>query len=205
MPMNKTLIAAMLAAVPFSTMAAAPAPSASLDIYYVDSSIDDGTTDEDGNGFGARISGKVADNIKLYGEYQTVNTDDSDVDFDQIRVGAALLFSQSDALTLFGKAEFINLKADGGGLDESESGFGVHGGVSFSVIPEFKLMASLGYLDVGDFGDGLEYNLGASFDVTPAIALVANYRVTDLEDGEFGGVNFDTKADDIQLGVRFRF
>ncbi|WP_165797313.1 outer membrane protein [Solimonas fluminis] len=203
--MNKTLIVALLTTVSASAMAAAPAPSANLDVYYVDSSIDDGSSDEDGNGFGARIAGKVADNIKLYGEYQTVNYDDSDVDLDQIRAGASIGFSQSDALNLFGKLEFINLKADGGGADESESGFGVHGGLAFNVTPEFQLLGSLGYLDVGDFGDGLEYNLGASFDVTPAISLVANYRVTDLEDGDFGGGSFDTKVDDIQLGVRFRF
>jgi opacity protein-like surface antigen len=206
MDMNKTLLAAaVLAAVPFSTMAAAPASSAYLDVYYVDSGVELDGADDDGDGFGARIAGKVADNIKLHGEYQTVNYDDSDIDLDQIRAGASISFSQSDALKLFGKLEFVNLKADGGGADESESGFGVHGGLGFNVTPEFKLSASLGYLDVGDFGDGIEYNLGGSFDVTPAIAIVANYRVTDLQDGDFGAGSFDTKVDDIQVGVRFRF
>jgi opacity protein-like surface antigen len=202
--MKNTLIAALLAATPFAAMAATAQPVGHLDIYYTDSESEIGGADDDGSGFGARGSAKFADQAFVFGEYQTSNFDNMDSDLDQIRAGLGYVFSQDDSMKLYAKLGFANFQLDGGGFDESESGWTAHGGLAFMLTPAFKLFGELGYLDAGDFGDGLEYTVGVSYAFSTQFGVVANYRVSDLEDGDvFGGD--DAEVSDLQFGVRFHF
>lgn len=198
--MKKTLIAALLAAAPFTTMAASAKSVGYLDVYYTDAELDVGGGSDDGDGFGIRGAGKFSDQAFIFGEYQSNNYDDSDADIDQIRAGVGYIFSQDHNLKLYGKLGFINIKVDGGGSDESENGWTAHAGAAFALTPAFKLFGELGYADVADFGDGLEYLIGAGYSFTEQFGGMLNYRVSEL-DGDFG----DFELSDLQVGVRFNF
>lgn len=201
MQMKKTLLAALLAAAPFTTMATS---AGHLDIYYTDANAEDtsgGGGDVDGDGFGIRGAGKISDQAFVYGEYQKNEYDDAfDLEIQQIRAGLGYLFSSSKELELYGKGEFINFQAESDIGDDDDNGWGVHGGVAFLPAPELRLFGEIGFIDVGD-SDGPEYNLGASYNFTPQFGAVVNYRVSDLEDD--GGAEFELS--DLQIGARFNF
>lgn len=202
MQMKKTLLAALLAAAPFTTMAAS---AGHLDIYYTDANAEDtsgGGGDVDGDGFGIRGAGKISDQAFVYGEYQKNEYDDAfDLEIQQIRAGLGYLFSSSKELELYGKAEFLNFEAEADGVgSDDDNGWGVHGGVAFLPAPELRLFGEIGFIDVGD-SDGPEYNLGASYNFTPQFGAVVNYRVSDLEiDG-----GDELELSDLQIGARFNF
>ena len=200
MQMNKMLIAAMLSAAPFATMAATAKSVGNLDIYYTDAEVEVTGGDDDGDGFGVRGAGKISDQAFVFGEYQKNEYDDSNLELQQIRAGLGYLFSTSDTLDLYGKASFLNFDAEAGGSSEDDNGWGVHGGVSFVVTPAIRLFAEIGYLDVGD-SDGPEYNFGGNFMFTEQVGLTANYRISDF-DVDGGG---ELKLNDLQVGVRFNF
>jgi len=192
MPIKKTVLAVLLCAAPFATMAAATS-TGHLDVYYNDAEAED----VDGDGYGIRGAALVSDQAIVYGEYQENEYDGpGDREVQQIRAGLGYLFSKSKDLELYGKAEFINV--DFG--DEDDNGWGLHGGIAFLPMPALRLFGELGYIDVGD-ADGPEYNVGASYAFTSQFSAVANYRVSDLEDD--GGADFELS--DLQLGVRFSF
>jgi len=200
MPIKKTVLAVLLCAAPFATMAAATS-TGHLDVYYNDSNADGGGSDLDGDGFGIRGAGLISDAAAVYGEYQKNEYDDSgNLEIQQIRAGLAYLFSKSRDLELYGKAEFINYQAEDDLGDDDDNGWGLHGGIAFLPLPALRVFGELGYLDVGDL-DGPEYNVGASYTFTSQFSAVANYRVSDLENEDSG----DVELSDLQLGVRFSF
>jgi len=172
----------------------------SVDVYYVSSGLDVsvpgfGSADDDGDGFGAKGRFAIADNMFVSGEYQSVSYDDFDIDIDQIRAGVGFNSPLGAQASFFGLAEFINADID----DESDNGYGVHGGVQFAVSDSISLKGSIGYVDFGD-ADGIEYLVGAAFKLTDAFGIVADYRVTNLEEDDA-----DLDIDDLRVGVRFNF
>ncbi|AXQ27386.1 porin family protein [Solimonas sp. K1W22B-7] len=205
MHMKKTLLAALLVAAPFSTMAA-PASNGWLDVYYNDSDFEItvpglGSGDDSGDGFGIRGGAKFSDAAFVYGEYQK-NEYDAGFEVQFLRAGLGYIFSNSDNVEFYGKAEIDNVDLDdGSGSSSDETGFGIHGGLAFKPTPAIRLFGEIGYLDIGDAGDGLEYTIGAAFSFTDNLGLIADYRVSNLEDDD----SVEVELSDLQLGVRFTF
>lgn len=203
--MKKTLIAALLAAAPFTTMAASAKSVGYLDVYYTDAELEVsvpglGTGDDDGDGFGIRGAGKFSDQAFVYGEYQKNEYDDSNFEIQFLRAGLGYIFSQSGTVEVYGKAEVLNVDIDDGVDSDDETGFGVHGGIAFLPMPELRLFGEIGYIDVKDT-DGIEYTLGAIYSVSSQFGVFVDYRLTDVEDED----NVELELSDLQLGVRFNF
>ncbi len=196
MKLMHIMCAGLLAAAPMAGMAAGVGNQ--VDLYYISGGIDAGG-DDDGDGFGLKGQFAFADNLFFNGEYQSVGYDDSDVDLDQLRLGVGYNTSLNAQTVLYGLAEFARIKIDGGG-SESESGFGLHAGLQYNMTEAFGLNARIGYVDIGDFGDGVEFLVGASFEFSKPFGAFIDYRVTQL-DGDFGDVDLD----DFRVGIRFTF
>lgn len=202
--MNKTLIAALLAAAPFTTMAAAKS-GGHVDVYYNDAELEAtvpgvGSGDDDGDGFGIRGAARFSEQAFVYGEYQKNEYDDSDLEIQLIRAGLGFLFSADRNMELYAKGELVNVDSDAGGESDDETGFGVHGGIAFLPMPALRLFGEIGYIDIDD-ASGPEYTIGAAYSFTEQLAVVADYRVTDLEDEN----DVELELSDLQLGVRFNF
>ncbi len=198
MKLIKTLGVGLFAMAPITAMAGGVGNN--VDVYYVSSGLEVsvpglGSGDDDGDGFGAKGRFAFSDNLFVSGEYQSVSYDDSDIDYDQLRAGVGINSAVGSQAVFYGLAEYVNADLD----DESESGYGVHGGVHFAVTDTFSLNGRIGYIDLGD-ADGMEYLVGAAFKLTDAFGIVADYRVTNLEED-----NADLDIDDLRVGVRFTF
>ncbi len=199
MKLMQVMSAGLLAVAPAVTMAAGGVGN-QVDLYYLSAGVDDGSSDENGDGFGVKGNFAFADNLFFSGEYQRANYDDSDVDLDQLRLGVGYNTALSAQAVVYGLVEFARAKIDGPGFSESENGFGLHGGVQFSLNEQFALNARLGYVDLGDLGDGVEFLVGASYELSKPFGVFLDYRVTKLEDD-----TGDVDLDDFRVGVRFTF
>jgi len=173
-------------------------PSASLDVKIPG----EGSGDDDGDGFGAALYLPLTTfpNLVFTGEYQGTQYDDTDIDLDQYRIGAAW---QGDfqTLTYALRADYVNFDFE----DSEADGFGIHGRLVAPVADRFGLYAEVGYLFLeDDYEDieGPEYVIGVYADFTPNFGAFADYRATMAETQE-SDVDLDFK--DFRVGVRFRF
>lgn len=172
-----------------------------IDGYYVPSAdVDFGLADDDGDGYGVKGRAQFADQLFFSGEYQQNEYDDSDLEFTQLRAGVGFMAPINADASWLARAEFINaeLEAPGAGSDD-ESGFGVHVGAEAALTPRFIVDGSIGYLSIDDT-DGPEFRFGGRFLVGPQFSIFADYRLTQLEDGDA-----ETDFDDIRVGVGFMF
>lgn len=191
---KKTLLGALLCA-PMAAFAATAGGAGNLDVYYVHSNLENGG-DEDGDGFGVKGMGRISDLAFVYGEYQAVDYDDSNGEVDQLRAGLGYTFLRQQNMDLYGKLELVHL--DYG--NEDDTGFGAHAGASFAVAPALDLKAQIGWVDV-DNTDGVEYLIGAAYDLNPQWGVFTDYRLSDLETS--GGGDFEVS--DWRIGARFNF
>lgn len=193
---RRTLLAALLCT-PAMSMAATTGAAGvgNLDVYYVSSEIENGGS-VDGDGFGIKGMGKIAPQVFLHAEYQSVEYDAfGDPEADQLRAGGGFIFLQQQGLDAYAKAEYIDI--DGDVIEDN--GFGVHAGLNFLPMPELTLTGQVGFVDI-DTADGPEYLVGAAFNVTPQIGIFTDYRLSDLEAD--GG---DAEVGDWRVGGRFNF
>lgn len=196
--MKRNLIAA-LAACTFAVPALAQTGNNYIDGFFVlNSEIDLGPADDDGNGFGVKGAFQVHDSVFLTGEYQGVEYDDSEADLDQIRLGAAFgPGAGSRGAGLYGQGEYINLDLDGA---SDQDGLGGHVGYGLPVNDRIRLHGQAGYVLLDDV-DGPEFLVGGTYKFTPNIGAFADYRMSFL-DVDGGG---DLDLSDLRIGARFYF
>ena len=170
-----------------------------VDGYLLMSDIDLGPVDDDGIGGGLKGGFQVGDQVYLTGEFQTVEYDDFNADFDQIRLGAGFgpgMGSKGEGL--YGRAEYVRFDLD----NEDDDGIAGHVGYGLPLNQQFRLHGELGYVLLDDV-DGPELLVGGTYQVAPNIGIFADYRMSFLEvDGSGGG---DVDINDLRVGARFYF
>ncbi|WP_348675146.1 outer membrane beta-barrel protein [uncultured Abyssibacter sp.] len=197
--MKKILLGSALLALPLAGQASDPFQH--VDVYFLASDLEistpGGSGDDDGDGFGISGAFRVADQAFLTGEFQSAETDDFDIEIDQLRFGGGFHTMEStNGMTFYGQGEYLQVEIDG----DDEDGFGLHGGLILAASEQLRFNGQLGYLSLDDV-DGLEYLLSVAFDITPNFGLFADYRVSTLEDDN------DNELDltDVKLGVSLLF
>ena len=180
-----------------------------LDIYYVPSADIDidvdggGEASDDGDGYGIKGEFQFSDQAFFTGEYQSVDYDDAG-DLDQIRAGVGYVPFE---WPLYGRVEYIHVEGELNDLpadltadDVDEDGYGVHVGSSGYLLPQLAGYVEVGYVDIGDFGDGLQATGGVSYDFSPMVGVFAEYRYMDLSADPL-----DPEIGEARAGVRFNF
>lgn len=195
-----------------------------LDLYYVGvAELEVGDFEfDDGDGFGVKGRFRLGNPLFLSAEYQNSEYDPFDVDNDGLLGGSTTRYETEletfraglgvhlAETPFFVMGEYIGLESELSttgsegdeetiGDDYDESGFGAHAGIDGRFGQVLGLHAQIGYVDVGDSGDGLEYLAGLSFAFTPGIGVFADYRHTDLEE------DVDTQLSDARVGLRISF
>ncbi|MDT0495751.1 hypothetical protein RM530_00005 [Algiphilus sp. W345] len=188
--------------------------STHLDGYYVPYSDIDTEAGEvdDGDGYGIKGEFQFIDQAYFTAEYQANTYDDIanvdgdavDLDLDFIRAGVGYVPFE---WPLYGRVEYIHVEGELNDLpadltadDVDEDGYGVHIGSSGYLLPQLAGYVEVGYVDIGDFGDGLQATGGISYDFSPMVGVFVEYRYMDLSADQL-----DPEIGEARAGVRFNF
>ena len=199
--------------------ASAMAQGGFLDLFYVPKAEIDLTdssgsvTFGDGTGFGVRGRAMLEGGLFLQGEYQaneydTVEDSSGSADFrseaTMLRGGFGITAGESP---LYGLLEFIKQEIE---LTDAcpfvqpcsfdDTGYGAHVGLQ-SRSEASQLYGQIGIVDVGDFGNGIEFLVGLALNFSPTSAVFAEYRNTTQEDD----TNTEFQFSDFRAGLRLGF
>ena len=167
----------------------------------------------DGTGLGFRGRVLLEGGLFLQGEYQANEYDsfeDSSGSFDFkseasiLRGGFGIAAGESP---VYGLVEFIKQElefTDACGFFDpcsfDDTGYGVHVGLQ-SRGETSQLYAQIGLVDVGDFGNGLEFLVGGAINFSPTTGVFAEYRRTTEEDDS----GAEAELSDLRAGLRIGF
>lgn len=159
------------------------------EVGYVDSELDSGGFDVDGDGLGINGSFAVNDRYFLFGGYSSLDFGFS-VELNQITVGGGFHSKLSPTMDFVGKLAYLDAEVDTPFGSISEDGLGVGAGLRASVGPAFEWEAGLDYTDVGDS------DISVRFD--------GRYHFTDVI-AAGAGLTLDNDVTTFRLGVRMDF
>lgn len=159
-------------------------------------------SDEEGAGSGARGLLRFGRHLAVSGEYTLRDFDDTDVSFDEMRVGLGLMLDSTagDTLGLF--AEYNALNSDkAGDLD----GYSAHARLSRQPFGWFGWYGDLGYLILQDEArrefSGSDFSLGVLFSIG-RFGVFADVRRLQLYGRDS---NAQLAFTDVRAGVRLNF
>ncbi len=197
-----------------SVLALAPtlatAGGAAVDAYYVlagDLEVN-GSAFDNGDGYGGRAQLQFSDFGFITAEYQAndySSLEGTSIDGQLTAIRAGLGFDLGANNPFYVRGEYVDFEFESSptilGADRDDSGYGIHVGAAGSLSEALGVYAEVGYLDVGDFGDGMEYMVGALLSLSGGSGLFVDYRYSSLT----GDHDVEQKLGDIRTGVRIAF
>ncbi|MCB1685302.1 MAG: hypothetical protein R3E82_02490 [Pseudomonadales bacterium] len=157
-----------------------------LEGAYVNSEVDVGPFDVDGDGVSIGGSFAVVDKAHLFGSYTTQDFDFG-VDIDVIRLGGGINLELSNMLDFVATAAYVDVSVDGGSDDD---GYELTGGLRSQLTDQFQLDGRIAYTDLGNGSDDTSLLIDARFFVVESLAIA-------------GGVEIGDDATTWKIGVRW--
>lgn len=209
----KKPVAGLMYALLLTPLAAAAAEGGYLDLMYtiepkLEISDSSGSiTFDSGSGLGLRGRAPFADGLFLQGEYVANDYEEVegfafDAEATMLRGGVGV---KSPDSPLYGMLEFVTQEIDLVDANPpqsfDDSGYALSVGLQSESGGTNTLYAQIGYVDIGDFGDGFEYMVGGAFGIGPSAAILVDYRRSATEDDS--GAEGELK--DLRLGLRLHF
>jgi hypothetical protein len=136
--------------------------------FLLDAELDGDGFEDDGDGFRFAGSYLVTPEVYVFGKYDDVELDDSEVDLSLLRIGAGYIHPLDATWDANVSLAYASIEADGPGGDEDDSGFELSGGVRGLVKPEIEVRAALNYLDIDD--SDTYFTLGADYYFMPNVS-----------------------------------
>ena len=171
---------ALAAALPFAASAADGISYTYVEGGYAATNTDSG----DADGWALKGSAALTPNFHLFGDFSNQDISDSNVDFDQWRVGVGYNRQVSQHADLVTRVAYEKFDA-GAGADYD--GYSVEAGVRGAMTPMLEGYAMAGYED-GDQYDGDFYGrLGAQVKFTPNWGVAGDVKVSDGDTQWFVG------------------
>ena len=161
---------ALVAAVPFAASAADGISYTYVEGGYVATNTDGG----DADGWGLKGSAALTPNFHLFGDFANQDIEDTNVDFDQWRVGAGYNRELSKRTDFVGTLAYEKLDA-GAGI--KADGYSVEAGVRSALTSNIEGYAMLGYQDGHDFDGDAYGRLGATVKFNQNWGVSADVRL----------------------------
>jgi hypothetical protein len=162
--------------------------------------LDGGEGAANGKGDGFSISGSVGFGGNFYGFGSLGDTDIDGVKLKPLNLGVGFHTMLSSSMDFVSGVSYERLKISAGGSSASESGYGLSAGVRGRLAESFEWTGGLKYSDVGDYGDGIGFNLGGRYYFTPAFAAGIDYTHQKLKNSIV-----DLKTNTWTIALRYDF
>jgi Ax21 family sulfation-dependent quorum factor len=187
--MKRSPIAAGLAA--FALMVAAPlaASAQGLSYNYVEGGYVATNTDGgDADGFGGNASFAIHPNFHVFGGYANQEIDDSNVDFDQWRLGVGYNHAIAPATDLVTRIAYEKFDASSVGVEAD--GWSAEVGARHAFTANLEGYAMAGYEDGDEFDGDFYGRLGAQVKFNPNWGISGDVKISDGDTQWFVGPRF---------------
>jgi Ax21 family sulfation-dependent quorum factor len=179
--MKRSLLAiALLSSLSFAAVAADGVSYTYVQGGYVATNTDSG----DAQGWGVSGSAAFHPNFHVFGDFANQEIDDTDVDFDQWRVGVGYNHQISQRADLVTRVAYEKFDA-GAGADFD--GYSVEAGVRGAMLPALEGYALAGYEDGDEFDGDFYGRLGAQVKFNPNWGLSADVKFVEGDTQWFVG------------------
>lgn len=186
--LSKLAALTLMAALPFAASAAEGVSYTYVEGGYAGSSTEQrdafGEFDVDTDGFAINGSGAIAPNFHIFGGYSNQEIDNTNIDFDQWRVGLGYNHEISRQADLVTRVAYEKIDA-GDGFDFD--GYSVEAGVRGALTPNFEGYAMAGYEDYEDSDGDFYGRLGAQVKFNPTWGLTGDVKFADGDTQYFIG------------------
>jgi hypothetical protein len=150
-----------LTAVLLSGVSAAELNYDYLELRFVDSEIDAGTNDIDGDGIKIGGSYKIADNVHTFGSYQTL--DFNGIDLNAFEIGAGYMKSVAADTDFVARLAYINGEIETGAGDVDDSGFSISAGFRRMLRADIEGRAFINHVNLDESGGDTSLELAGDY------------------------------------------
>jgi hypothetical protein len=173
--MNTRLGQTVVSAVSATLLFAGSAIAAELnytygELRYIDTELDAGPFDRDGDGFQIGGSLELAQSVHIFGNFQTLDFG-SRIDVWSFQIGGGYAMPLNNGADLVARLSYIDGEIDTPGGDVDDSGFGFSAGVRNMLTPQIEGRAFVNYVDLDESGDETSFELAGDYFVNDEIAL----------------------------------
>lgn len=166
-----------------SLVLAGSAAAAELDynyaeLRYIDTELDAGPFDVDGDGFEIGGSLELTRSAHIFGNFQTVDFG-SGVDVSAFEVGGGYAMPLNPGTDLVARLSYIDGEIDFPGGDADDSGFGFSAGARRMFTSQVEGRAFVNYVDLDESGDEVSFEIAGDFFLNDQVALGASLELGD--------------------------
>lgn len=147
------------------------------EIRYVDSDLDIGSFDADGDGFKVGGSLELTRSVHIFGSFERL--DFGRVDISAFEVGGGYAVPLDNGADLVGRLSYIDGEIDTPGGDADNSGFGFSAGLRNMFTPRFEGRAFINYTDLDETGEETSIELAGDYFLNDDVAIGASLELGD--------------------------
>lgn len=159
------------------------AASAGLDydyaeVRYIDTELDAGPFNLDGDGFEIGGSLELARSVHIFGNFRTLDFG-SGVDVSAFEVGGGYAMPLENGADLVARLSYIDGKIDSQPADFDDNGFGFSAGLRNMFTPRIEGRAFVHYVDLDESGHETSLELAGDYFLNDEISLGASLQLGD--------------------------
>lgn len=166
-----------------SLLMAGSASAAELDynygeLRYIETELDAGPFDVDGDGFEIGGSMELAQSVHIFGNFQTLDFG-SGIDASAFEIGGGYAMPLNNGADLVARLSYIDGEIDTPAGDADDSGFGFSAGARNMFTPQIEGRAFVNYVDLDESGDEVSFEIAGDWFVNAQVALGASLELGD--------------------------
>ena len=144
-------------------------------VGYERVTLDDGSFDVDGDGFGIEGSFEISQSFFLTADYGIAEFEEAgvEVDVDTLSAGIGWHTPLSDQLDFVANLSYEYIELSALGQSQDESGYGLGAGLRYQATDALEINGGIGYVDYGD-GDDTTLGVRALYGITDNIDVAVS-------------------------------
>ncbi|MEX0976127.1 MAG: hypothetical protein WDZ50_03405 [Woeseia sp.] len=176
--LGQTVVGAFAGLLAIGVASAAELDYNYAELRYVDTELDAGALDVDGDGFEIGGSLELTSAVHIFGNFQTLDFG-SGVDVSAFEIGGGYAMPLRAGADLVARLSYIDGEIDTPFGDEDDNGFGFSAGLRNLFSPQFEGRAFVNYVDLDESGDEISFEIAGDYFLNEQIALGASLELGD--------------------------
>jgi hypothetical protein len=148
------------------------------ELRYIETELDAGPVDVDGDGFEIGGSLELAQSVHIFGNFQTLDFGRG-IDASAFEIGGGYAMPLNNGADLVARLSYIDGEIDTPGGDADDSGFGFSAGARNMFTPQLEGRAFVNYVDLDESGDEVSFEIAGDWFVNEQVALGASLELGD--------------------------